>query len=158
MASLGATVTNIAALSGRDSNKAVLGNMQVGSELFTNIHSDFMKMLHTKDFYVHSFQEGKGPTQFKGMSGKVVDDFSSALDDHPMQVVERINADHTGMAKFTSEEDEGYQQISKALLDYIKLITEESDAPNNVVQAVELPVNDSMQKLAIAELPEATAC
>ena len=64
-------MANLAALSLKDSNKKLLRSLEIDSEVLSNIHSGFMKMLHTGDFYVHSFQEGQGLSGWKGINGKV---------------------------------------------------------------------------------------
>ena len=44
------------------------------------------------------------------------------LDEHPMQVIETINANHMQIARFSDADDEGYRQVSMALLSHVKQI------------------------------------
>ncbi|MCJ1246352.1 hypothetical protein MMC30_003559 [Trapelia coarctata] len=123
-ATWGEIASRLATVTLQDSNRNLLASLAVDNESLDNIHAEFMKMLYTNDFRVHSFQEGRGPTGLKGFSGKarpplVVNDFSSKLD-YPLEVLETIDADHVGMAKFSSTSSPGYRDLLQALQGYIR--------------------------------------
>ncbi|KAI9723232.1 MAG: hypothetical protein M1812_001114 [Candelaria pacifica] len=70
LASMGKLVANFAAVALVDSNKALLDSLTVESEVLDRISDEFSSMLHSNDFTVHSFQEGRGMSGLKGFSGK----------------------------------------------------------------------------------------
>lgn len=71
IAGWGEIARNVAAVSLMDSNKRILGSLEPDSEVLDNIQSEFMSMLHTDGFKVHSFQEAQGVSGVKGVHGKV---------------------------------------------------------------------------------------
>jgi hypothetical protein len=42
-----------------DTRRTLINSLKVNSEILEIIQSDFVKMLYSGDFYVHSFQEGR---------------------------------------------------------------------------------------------------
>ncbi len=42
-----------------DTRRALINSLKINSEILEIIQSDFVKMLYSGDFYVHSFQEGR---------------------------------------------------------------------------------------------------
>ena len=72
-ADIGQIAANLARLALQDSNKDILRNLQIDSEVLENIHEEFVKIVLQRDIPVHSFQESKGMTGIKGLSGKVND-------------------------------------------------------------------------------------
>ncbi|KAI9849349.1 MAG: hypothetical protein M1837_004809 [Sclerophora amabilis] len=147
MASMGKLVANFAAVALQDSNKALLKSLSVDSEILDKVHYPFADMLHSNDFTVHLFQEGRGVSGVKPLSGKashrltllhpqashadeyieqVVNDFSSKLD-HPLEIVERIDANHMELARFASASDPGFRKLSGVLQGYIAQIEQDRD-------------------------------
>ncbi|KAI9697405.1 MAG: hypothetical protein M1836_004683 [Candelina mexicana] len=126
IAGWGEIVRNVAAVSLIDSNKHILGSLEPDSEILDNIQSEFMSMLHTDGFKVHSFQEAQGVSGVKGVHGKVVNDFSSKLGNPAYEVVESIDANHMRMARFTGPQDSGYRRVSRALQDFVGEIQQQS--------------------------------
>ena len=114
LASMGEILTRLAYAAFQDTNRHIVSSLEVDGEILDRIHSEFMKMMHTEDFSVHSFQEGRGVSSLKGFSGKVVNDFSSKLD-HPLEVVETIDGNHMQMARFSDEADPGYRKVSSVI-------------------------------------------
>ncbi|EXJ53356.1 uncharacterized protein A1O5_13396 [Cladophialophora psammophila CBS 110553] len=114
----GVVLSNIAALTLRDVDKTVLRSLKVDSEVLDNIHEEFVKMLDSKDFKVHTFVEGRGMSGTKGFTDKVVADFSSKLGQPAAEVVETIDANHMQMCRYRSREDEGYRKVLRALGGY----------------------------------------
>ncbi|KAI9757027.1 MAG: hypothetical protein M1835_000685 [Candelina submexicana] len=119
IAGWGEIVRNVAAVSLMDSNKRILSSLEPDSEILDNIQSEFMSMLHTDGFKVHSFQEALGVSGVKGVHGKVVNDFSSKLGNPAYEVVESIDANHMCMARFAGPQDSGYRRVSRALQDFV---------------------------------------
>lgn len=114
MASMGETLTRLANVSLRDTNRHLVSSLEVEDELLDRINSEFVKMVQLKDFGVYSFQESSGLSGLKGFSGKVVSDYSSKLD-HPLEIVETIRGNHMEMARFSDANDEGYRTVSKVI-------------------------------------------
>ena len=56
-AGLGETVTRAAKLILRESNSKLIGSLDYNSEILSNIHEDFRKMITTKEIQLHSFRE-----------------------------------------------------------------------------------------------------
>jgi hypothetical protein len=54
-----------------DVNSRAVDALAVDGELLDNIQLEFLKMLHTNDFRVYSFQEGRTMVGLKGASRKV---------------------------------------------------------------------------------------
>jgi len=106
MANMGEVLAHLANVALQDANKHIVSSLEVDGEILDRIHTEFVKMLHTEDFSVHSFQEGRGVSSLKGFSGKVVNDFSSKLD-HPVEIVETIDGNHMQIARFVDAEDPG---------------------------------------------------
>jgi hypothetical protein len=51
--------TKVARLALLDMRKKLLRDLKIDSEILDRIHSEFVRMLYSGDFTVHSFQEGK---------------------------------------------------------------------------------------------------
>ncbi|KAF8536553.1 hypothetical protein BDD12DRAFT_795951 [Trichophaea hybrida] len=51
-------------------NRKLLEALDVGGEVLDGTQNDFLNMLHSKDFKVHSFQESKDISGVKGFCGK----------------------------------------------------------------------------------------
>ncbi|KAK1826132.1 hypothetical protein QBC39DRAFT_335302 [Podospora conica] len=120
----GKIAANLAILALQDSNRKVLDALQVDSEVLDNINLNFTNILDQSNgrIRVHSFQEGRGMTGIKGLSGKVVSDFSSKLDlSRRIETVESIDADHRQMARCPSQSCHQYRAIRGVLKDALKL-------------------------------------
>ena len=72
IAGWGRIASNIANAALQDTNGSLLTDLQVDSQILDLIHDDFLKVLHKKKIKIHSFQEGRGLTGVKGLSGKVL--------------------------------------------------------------------------------------
>ncbi|KAF7506253.1 hypothetical protein GJ744_012061 [Endocarpon pusillum] len=95
--------SNLARLALQDSNKKMLKTLEVNNEVLDNIHEEFKTIAFTGAMKIHSFQEVQGITGMKGVSAKVMDDFSSKLDlPQALETVESIDANHMQMARYSS--------------------------------------------------------
>ncbi|KAL6717684.1 hypothetical protein ACLMJK_005599 [Lecanora helva] len=65
----------------------------------------------------------------KGLSGKVVDDFSSKLDHPKIETVESIDANHTQMARCSDKSDESYRSIAGVIKNFLKNTNLTGDLP-----------------------------
>lgn len=54
-----------------DSNKKLVDNLGVNSELLDNVHERFLRIIREDELKVHSFYEARGISGFKLFSGKV---------------------------------------------------------------------------------------
>jgi len=59
MASWSEIFTKIGKFGALEVRKKLVNSLRIDSEILENIHSEFVKMLFSGDFYVHSFQEGR---------------------------------------------------------------------------------------------------
>ena len=71
-----------------------------------------------------------------------MNDFSSKLD-YPLEVVETIDATHTGMARFASTRSPGYQDVFQALQGYVGNLASLSEGQQTSLS----PLYDSQQLL-----------
>ena len=80
-AGLGVLVSNSANVMLQDSHKKIVETLTPNNEVLDNIHEEFKGILHESGFKIHSFQEARGLSGIKGMSGKVSYStaFSSAI-------------------------------------------------------------------------------
>lgn len=67
----GVTVSNLARLTGQDSNKKLLEALDLNSEVLDNIHEEFNMIAFKGTIKVHSFQEAHGITGMRGLKNKV---------------------------------------------------------------------------------------
>ncbi|KAI9666295.1 MAG: hypothetical protein M1821_004230 [Bathelium mastoideum] len=117
----GQAISNLARVALQDSNKKLLQTLEVNSEVLDNIHEEFKTIASKGLFKIHSFQEARGIVGMKGLDQKVVDDFSSKLDlPNPLEIVESIDANHMQMARYSSNEDEGYIAVSGILREFVR--------------------------------------
>ena len=111
---LGLTVRKMVASAGFDANDRVLRDLKFDSSTAKLLREEFVKMLDDKRPAIYTFQEALGLTAFGPLSGKVVEDSSSALDCANEQK-DFIRANHAGMCRFPNAEDEGYEKVKHAL-------------------------------------------
>jgi hypothetical protein len=71
MAGWGLVASNLARLALQDSNKGILGTLEVNDEVLDNIHEDFKKITHGTGIKFHSFQEARGIAGMRGLHNKV---------------------------------------------------------------------------------------
>ena len=71
MAGWGPIASNLACVALQDSHKKIVETLEVDNEVLNNIHEQFMNVVSSNSIRVHSFQEGKGMSGVKGISGKV---------------------------------------------------------------------------------------
>lgn len=63
--------SNLALVALQDSNKNLPRSLEVDSEILDNIHEEFKTIVDQSRTQIHSFQEARGITGIKGLSGKV---------------------------------------------------------------------------------------
>ena len=71
MAGWGLVASNLAGLALQDSNRGILGTLEVNDEVLDNIHEDFKKITHGAGIKFHSFQEARGVSGMRGLQYKV---------------------------------------------------------------------------------------
>ncbi|GES66730.1 PGAP1-like protein-domain-containing protein [Aspergillus terreus] len=108
-AAWGTLAANLIAMAFVDSNSRLLSDLRIDSEVLDRTQEDFLKALHRASIRIHSFQEGRALSGMKGLSDKVVDDFSSKLG-LPEETVETTDADHREMIR-----EPGVKDISDVL-------------------------------------------
>lgn len=111
---LGMTVRKLAALSGFDTNDKLLRDLRFDSSTAKLLSEEFAKVLDEVRPKVYTFQEAMGITGFGPLSGRVVEDASSALD-YPLQEKDFIHANHVNMCRFSGFDDDGYEKTKAAL-------------------------------------------
>ena len=68
---LGSIASRAAHLIALDTDDRIIESLSHDNELLDNIHAEFMKMIHTGDFQIHSFQEGRALSGTKPLNSKV---------------------------------------------------------------------------------------
>ena len=71
VATMGQMAANIARLALQDANTGILKDLEIDNETLDKIHEQFVKIVLDRKIAIQSFQEGKGMTGVKGLSGKV---------------------------------------------------------------------------------------
>lgn len=71
MAEWGKIAANLASFALQNSNTGILRTLKVNGEVFDIIQDEFQAIVHENNIKVHSFQEARGISGIKGLSGKV---------------------------------------------------------------------------------------
>ncbi|KAI4940646.1 hypothetical protein J4E91_011283 [Alternaria rosae] len=130
----GQIASNLARVALQDSNKRLLETLEVNNEVLDNIHEEFKTIAFKGTLKIYTFQESRGISSIKGLSEKVVDDFSSKLDlPRELETVESIDANHMQMARYSSRDDQGYRAISGVLKAFVRQELERRQTPPAVV-------------------------
>jgi tetratricopeptide (TPR) repeat protein len=116
--------TKILSMIKLDSAQHLVSSLKLDSEILDVIQSDFMQLIVAGTFYVHTFQEGR---PINNVLGKVVEDFSSKLDESPMQMHEVIDGHHRDMIRFRTAGDAGYRKVVSALKQYMNMLDHKHD-------------------------------
>ena len=119
-AGIGQIAARLASIALQDSNGDILRSLKTDDAILNEIHEESVKIVLKRKIAIHSFQEAKGMTGIKGLSGKIVNDFSSKLGLPTIETVESIDADHRQMARCSRREDETYRKIVGELISRIK--------------------------------------
>ncbi|KAL9110543.1 MAG: hypothetical protein Q9227_004901 [Pyrenula ochraceoflavens] len=100
----------LALLTLKDSNDKLIRNLEPNDEALNILREEFSQVLGDQRIKLHTLQEERGISGVKGLSGKIVEDFSSALDD-VMERKQGIDADHRDMIRFSGASDPGYRKV-----------------------------------------------
>ncbi|KAI9892641.1 MAG: hypothetical protein M1814_001334 [Vezdaea aestivalis] len=111
---LGLTAQKILACSGFDTNDKLLRDLRFDSSTAKLLSEEFSRVLDETRPKVYTFQEAMGLSGFGPLSGRVVEDSSSALD-YPLQEKDIIHANHVNMCRFSGFDDDGYEKTKAAL-------------------------------------------
>lgn len=68
---MGQMAAKLARLALQDANTDILRTLEIDSEILERVHRWFRDFVQERKIAVHSFQEAKGMTGVKGLSGKV---------------------------------------------------------------------------------------
>ncbi|KAH6653249.1 hypothetical protein BKA67DRAFT_312556 [Truncatella angustata] len=121
MAAWGTIVSKLARLAFQDSNRRLIETLKVNGEVFDNIQDEFLRIVLEGGIRVHSFQEARGISGVKGLSGKVVDDYSSKLGlVGQFETVESIDANHMQMVRCSHKNDPQYRAILGVLRQFVR--------------------------------------
>ncbi|KAN0083807.1 hypothetical protein V8E54_002895 [Elaphomyces granulatus] len=139
---LGLTASKIAALAGFNINDRLIRNLSFASSTARILQDEFVRFLQEQRPTVFTFQEGQGLTGFGPLSGKVVEDFSSALD-YVHEQKDTIAANHMDMCRFKGGDDDGYIKIKDALSLAMSNVLQETTAtgPYQNSQNHQIPYN-----------------
>ena len=122
-AAWGILLAKIATITLQDVDEKVLRALETNSEMLENIQRAFRRILDDRKLQIQSFQEERGISGINGISGKVVEDYSSEMEDS-CETVQTIDANHMEMAWYETRDDDGYNKIFGAL----KMILENLEA------------------------------
>ena len=67
----GKVASNLARMALQSPNKKVVVGLEVNGEVLDNINDEFKTIVHSRGLKIHSFQEARGISGFKGVDGKV---------------------------------------------------------------------------------------
>ena len=84
-----------------------LRDLRFDSSIAKLLQEEFVKILEEIHPNIYTFQETMGLSGFGPLSGKVVDDGSSALD-YALEQKDFIWNNHVGMCRFSGFSDDGY--------------------------------------------------
>ncbi|MCJ1476880.1 hypothetical protein MMC13_005549 [Lambiella insularis] len=137
----------LASLLGFDTTDHNIRALQVDSTELQLIHEEFIDLYQKgQHFKVFTFQESKGVagTSFLKLNKKVVKTFSSSLDNAPSL---SITANHRSICRFPNRDDEGYQQVSAQIQEYVSNIQrrKEQDVFEKNKQLASLQARSSSQ-------------
>jgi hypothetical protein len=109
-----------------DTNKALLKDLQEGSEKLSQLGREFTNLLRRRakteeEIEVMCFFEGKSMKVGGKNIGKVVPEASACLPGYPNL---SLYADHRTMCKFDGISDESYQKVIKILQSWVKVLQE----------------------------------
>ncbi|KAI9855814.1 MAG: hypothetical protein M1813_009623 [Trichoglossum hirsutum] len=110
----GIIAKHIVAAVGFDTNARILRDLDMVSSALEFSKEEFSKILKLGTFQVCTFQEALGMKGMRGLNGKVVDEFSSSLDDASERKA-TINANHMAMCQFSNKDDDGYRKVSREI-------------------------------------------
>ena len=117
----GTLLANIATITLQDMDKRVLRALEKNSEILENIQRAFRRILDDHKLQIQSFQEERGISGIKGISGKVVEDDSSKMESS-YETVQTIDANHMEMARYETRDDDGYNKVLGALKIFLKTL------------------------------------
>ncbi|KAI9854661.1 MAG: Ras GTPase ras2 [Trichoglossum hirsutum] len=119
----GLLASNLTKLALQGPSRRVLWGLKPNSELLENLRRSFLQMLEDGHFSIHSFYETLPMFGMYGLDGLVVP-YESALVGHAKKEISLgINGNHSGICKFSTADDTGYQAVFGALQDYVKAAT-----------------------------------
>ena len=75
----GKTVANLACIALQDSHKKIIETLDEDNEVLNNIHEEFVSIVQKCGIKIHSFQEARAISGFKGADEKVSHESSLAL-------------------------------------------------------------------------------
>lgn len=115
----GTILANLAALTLQDVDKKVLRALGTSSEILEDIQKAFRRILDDHKLQIHSFQEERRISGVKGLSSKVVEDYSSKMESS-YETVQTIDANHMEMARYGTRDDDGYNKVCGTLRIFLK--------------------------------------
>ncbi|KAI9765368.1 MAG: Ras GTPase ras2 [Geoglossum simile] len=119
----GLLASNLTKLALQGPSRRVLKGLKPNSELLENLRRSFLQMLEDGHFSIHSFYETLPMFGLYGLDGLVVP-YDSALVGHAKKEISLgIHGNHSGICKFSTTDDLGYQAVFGALQDYVKAAT-----------------------------------
>lgn len=110
----GIILANVATITLQDVDKKVLIALGTNSEILENVQKAFRRILDDRKLQILSFQEERGISGVKGLSSKVVEDYSSKMESS-YETVQTIDANHVEMARYGTRDDDGYNKVHGAL-------------------------------------------
>ena len=121
IADWGLILANLATITLQDVDKKVLRALSTNSEILEDIQKAFRRILDDHKLQILSFQEERGISGVKGLSSKVVEDYSSKMESS-YETVQTIDANHMEMAGYGNRDDDGYNKVHGALREFLKCL------------------------------------
>ncbi|KAJ2985713.1 hypothetical protein NUW58_g5388 [Xylaria curta] len=94
-------------------NNEIVRTLMPGAERSKLLADDFLKMTSERDWEIYTFQE---ELVHSALGVKIVEDYSSCINDPQHERIVHIRADHVDMCRFTGADDPEFHKASSALL------------------------------------------
>ncbi|XXG96054.1 hypothetical protein Hte_002331 [Hypoxylon texense] len=113
-------------------NDEIVKTLKPNAERLVLLNEEFLKMTRARNWRIHSFQEELPQL---GLGKKVVEDFSSRINDRQHERTTHIQANHVDMCRFDGLGDPEFRKVQAALRVLWDSVQEQSavvtDTPNN---------------------------
>ncbi|KAI0019466.1 hypothetical protein F4780DRAFT_446561 [Xylariomycetidae sp. FL0641] len=112
-------LTGLLQVVGFKPNNAIMQVLTPSAERLVIMRDEFQHMSDEKDWPIFTFQEEFIPW---GASKKIVEDFSSHVNDVRHERIVHIAADHMGMCRFWGRHDPEFKKVESVLMDLKRLL------------------------------------
>ena len=116
-------------------NTQIVNTLMPYAERLAELGDEFPVMCHRRRWQIFSFQEEYGDKMLFG--SKVVDDYSSCLDNPILETKQHISRNHVDMCRFSGFQDPEYSKVAAAMEFILRTIETRADTMNPTDMRVE---------------------